>query len=551
MRRFGIRAKLLMVTAVLALIPLVGFGLIREMESFLRAGQEQAVIATARAGATALHDRPQLLELRSVPPPAAARGARAGSTTETAIEPAEAQPSGSLRALPREERIANAAAIGEIELIVKGLGRAQSRIWIIDQRRQLLVLTGSLRRGAESAEQLDWWQSLLRPLVSLLLAPPSEDFDDALPESVVSGGKEVDSALTGIPASRRRASSDGRAAIVAAAHPIWSGEEVIGAVVVEETTNAVASLRYRAFERLLGATLVVFLLGVGSLFVFASRLSGRRRRLRDAAESAIDAQGRVKRLVPASGATDEIGDLSRSFTTMLERLAQYNAYLERMADRLSHELRTPVAVVSSSLDNLKTQTLPAEALTYITRAEDGIKRLHAILTRMREATRLERMLHEVEREPFDLAKIVAGCVAGYGGAFPEHRFNLRLPAHPVPREGSAELVAQMLDKIIENATDFSPKGAPIDVSLAPREDAVVLAVANEGPRLPEAMQGQLFESMISVRGAGGDGAPHLGLGLFMVRLIAEVHGARASARTRDDGRGVVVEIAFPTTRAPD
>ena len=57
-------------------------------------------------------------------------------------------------------------------------------------------------------------------------------------------------------------------------------------------------------------------------------------------------------MIPTQNASDEIGDLGRSFAQVLERLAQYNHYLENMAARLSHELRTPVAIVNSSLENL-------------------------------------------------------------------------------------------------------------------------------------------------------------------------------------------------------
>jgi signal transduction histidine kinase len=63
------------------------------------------------------------------------------------------------------------------------------------------------------------------------------------------------------------------------------------------------------------------------------------------------------------------------------------------------------------------------------------------------------------------------------------------------------------------------------------------------------MASQLFESMVSVRPAAAEerprSEPHLGLGLFIVRLIAEYHGGRAAARNRPDGRGVTVEVAFP------
>jgi two-component system, OmpR family, sensor histidine kinase ChvG len=59
------------------------------------------------------------------------------------------------------------------------------------------------------------------------------------------------------------------------------------------------------------------------------------------------------------------------------------------------------------------------------------------------------------------------------------------------------------------------------------------------------MQDRLFESMISVRKEQVQAEPHLGLGLYIVRLIAEFHGARASARNREDGSGVEIHVDFP------
>jgi len=515
--KFSIRAKLLLVSLVLLAIPLLGYSFVREMENVLRAGQEQVLLATARAVATTLHDRPALLERR------------AGETSASPSEPSE------------------------IEQIVKSLQRSNSRIWVIDRQHRLLALEGGLRRDEnEEAPPQGWWarvlHTLLRPLYTLLLERPREDFDDTLPEEVLSGGKEVYSALAGVPTSRWRQTADRRAVILAAAHPIWVGDEVVGAVVVEETTNAVLSLRNRAFEQLIATTLAAFLLGAGTLFVFANHLSRRLQRLRDETERAIDAQGRVMHGFQAARDRDEIGDLSRSFAAMLERLADYTAYLERMADRLSHELRTPVAVVSSSLENLKSETVPEGARVYITRAEEGVRRLNIILTRITEATRLEQMLRHAERERFDLGRVVSGCVAGYAGAFPAFRFELRLPERRIEIEGSPDLIAQALDKLVENAMDFSEPDRPIDVSLTVEGNEARLAVSNEGPELPEAMQGRLFESMVSMRGeARGShrNTPHLGLGLFIVRLIAEFHHGRALARNRPDGKGVVVQMVLP------
>ncbi|MEJ0046544.1 MAG: ATP-binding protein [Rhodospirillales bacterium] len=522
--RFGLRSKVLLVALVLLAIPWVGFTYVKEMERLLRQGQEQAVVATAGAVAAAMHDRPRLLDLRVQ---------AAGADSPTSADTAGAQ------------RIATGsrASNEDIQLIIKGLGRSESRIWVVDRKFNLLAIAGSLKHDPADVvadESGGGWLAnltrLLRPFTARILQRPRDDFDDALPAAAISGGREVASALGGVPDFRWRNTPDGRAVILSAAHPIWNGEEVMGAVVVEETGNAILTLSNRALEQLVTVTLVAFAIGALTLLAFASRLSMRLRRLRDEAEQAIDSQGRVGKLIAGSRAGDEIGDLSRSFSTMLERLAQYNTYLENMAARLSHELRTPMAVVRSSLDNLGLQPLPGDARVYMERANDGLKRLDTIITRMAEATRLEHMLQQTRREPFDARSVLTGCVSGYASVYPARRFELRLPDEPVPLSGSPDLFVQMLDKLAANAVDFATGGDPVRITLERHGPEASLVVSNTGPPLPAGMQGRLFESMVSMRSESGND-PHLGLGLFIVRLIAEYHGGHAGAANREDGSG--------------
>src|SRR3970282_2962675 len=124
--RFGLRAKVALVALVLAPIPWLGYRYVKDMEGLLREGQEQALVATARAVATALHDRPELLELRP-----------------------------------------GMAASGEMERILKSLARAESRIWIVDREQRLLAIAGDLRKRTQpqrdSADVLDWLARALRP----------------------------------------------------------------------------------------------------------------------------------------------------------------------------------------------------------------------------------------------------------------------------------------------------------------------------------------------------------------------------------------------------
>ena len=537
----GIRAQLLLVLTVFLAIPWLGYEYVRELERFLRDAQERTLTGTAQAVATALHDRPRLFEAH----PAALDSLRSERATDEPAAPA---------------RAVDTTTSPEIGQILHGLSRTTSRIWVVDREQHVLARAGSLKRpepAADSAAEvasparITRWldREVLQPMYAKVLQQPTEDFSDERAGRTVTPGRDVEGALAGILTVDRHPTADGKAVIVSAAQPIWVGDEVKGAVIVEETTNAVLAERNRAFARLFNIVLAALLLGSVALTLYASWLSTRIRRLRDEAEAAIDARGRVRRPLTGSHAGDEIGDLSRSFGSALARLTEYASYQEAMAGRLSHELRTPIAVVRSSIDNLALQQPAGEARVYIERAQQGLSRLANIITRITEATRLEESLADAERERFDLARVVAGCVDGYRAAYPAQVFELRVPAGEVQFFGAPELIAQMLDKLCANAVEFAAPGTPIVVALLRQETALQLVVANEGPALPATMQERLFDSMVSVREKRGDGEPHLGLGLYIVRLIAEFHGGRAEAANRPDGRGVKVSVSLPLVRA--
>jgi len=542
--RISLRAKLALVSLALLALPWAGWLYVGEMERFLLEGQERALLATARAVATALHDRPQLLA--AVPEVDDAMRRQAEDELRKLAEgEGRTIGQGGDVALAREAAIEAGPAQEEIAAILRGVQRASSRVWVVNRRYQVLALAGSLKQPTPTEDEgvlWAWW----RRAIGWLVPRPREDFAEALPDDVLATSRDITAALQGTPGTRIRRTPDGRAVVLSAAYPIWAGDEVAGAVVAEETTNPIISLRSAALERLLALTLAAFA-GVGAVLIaYATRLSHRIRRLRDEAESAIDARGRITHIAAGSDAGDEIGDLSRSFSAMLSRLAQYHAYLESMADRLSHELRTPIAVVRSSLENLELAEEPGESRLYIARAEEGLARLTTILQRMMEASRLEQSLRAVERERYDLAPVVRGCVEGYRLAYPDARFVLKLPDRRMDVEGSPDLAAQLLDKLVENAVDFSRSGSPIRVTLEESSGAAVLTVANEGTTLPRDMEGRLFESMVSVRGERrGGAAPHLGLGLYVARLIAEFHGGSIAAENLPAGDGVAISARFP------
>jgi len=196
--------------------------------------------------------------------------------------------------------------------------------------------------------------------------------------------------------------------------------------------------------------------------------------------------------------------------------------------------------VRSSLQNLEAEQVPDTGRAYLARARQGSERLNAILLAMGAATRVEEAIGSAERVQFDLVPVLRSAIDAYRGAFSGRSFGAELPGEALTLHGAPDLIVQMLDKLIDNAVDFSPAGATITVRLRAEPQAALLEVENPGPPLPAHVEGRLFESLWQSR-PDGDSRPHFGLGLYIVRLIAEFHGGEASARNMSGG-GVRVTV---------
>ncbi|MCL1140810.1 proteobacterial dedicated sortase system histidine kinase [Shewanella pneumatophori] len=451
----------------------------------------------------------------------------------------------------------------EIESIIKGMSHNSSRIWVVDKHGRVLAKSGDIRsdnsvwsRSSIDIEDDSGWgkfkRQYLHPLYYKILTTPAKDFIDSLQDSTVLQGSHITKALNGQQGSTWRLTPDSKAVVLAAASPIWIDDKVMGVVIAEETTHGIRTLRNKALEKLFNVILTVMSMGTLALFFFASNISSRIRKLRDEAEQAIDSQGRIKNEIQGSKVRDEIGDLSRSFASIVSRLSQYTHYLENMSSRLSHELRTPVAVVRSSLEHLGLQELNPDTRKYVDRAQEGVNRLNMILNNMSEATRLEESLSHAETSVFPLEKVIGGCMQGYQMTYPTQAFSLDITSESAPVLGVPEYIAQLMDKLIANALEFSHDQSPIAVSLQLKGKFAELSVSNQGPALPDNMAEQIFESMVSVRAQKSQDKPHLGLGLYIARLICQFHDSKIFATNTEDNagniNGVQISIRLPLSK---
>jgi signal transduction histidine kinase len=289
---------------------------------------------------------------------------------------------------------------------------------------------------------------------------------------------------------------------------------------------------------------MLFVITGGTLLLFASYLTRRISHLCQKYNRAVSPDGRIIEEVKPGNARDELGELDQSFSAVLKRSVEYTGYLESMASRLTHEFRTPLTMVQSSLENIQTDTDSNRESPYIERALDGTRRLNLILTRIREATRLEQALQNSEKENIDVTAFCKSLRDGYTITYPQVNFKCHLADNPVWSQISPDLISQAMDKLISNAIDFHQPNTPITIALDTNNKALEIKVKNRGPQIAENEIPKLFHSMESRR-KGNDNQIHLGIGLYLVRLIAEFH--RGDAWVVNESDGVCFTISLPYT----
>lgn len=386
--------------------------------------------------------------------------------------------------------------------------------------------------NAESSSGL--WDAILLRLFALLVAGdlPLLPETRSTPVTMMLNEERRDALIDDKPSTSRYV-TDENDRVLGTLAPIGSTPRR-GYLLFEANEEHASAYAGSEMARLFSLLLMVSLLAGSGLLIFAFVLSSRIRALSKETQLAIADNGRVKGL-PGSDAQDEIGDLSRKLSSLLSRSAAYTQYLEALSSRLSHELRTPLSVVRTSLENLDRESLDEQSLQLVERASDGANHLGSIIKALVESTRLEQSVQLADKEPVDLVEWLEGCLARYQQVYPSVDFRVSsLPDYPVRVTASPELLQQAFDKLVDNAVSFATTG-PVVFHLTEDKSAVIkqvsLGVANQADELAAADSEHWFDPMYSQREHSGNEL-HLGLGLYVVKMIAEAHGGVVFARNQ-------------------
>jgi signal transduction histidine kinase len=316
---------------------------------------------------------------------------------------------------------------------------------------------------------------------------------------------------------------------------------------IGEITDAVHVVRSAFLIAALAGLALTLILGIP----LAATLVRRLRRLRQAALEL--AAGSPELELPPDRARDEVGDLSRAFTIMRERLLAQEEARRAFVATASHELRTPLTSLEGMLELLDEDLHENDpdlhdARTLLARARVQSRRLGRLAADLLDLSRIDTEV-QLRSEPVELGELSRAVMAEFelGTAARSLTPVLDDSTGPVWARGDPGSVARILRILLENAVRLSPDGAEIRVELRNGHHALV-RVCDQGPGVPEQERELIFQRFQRGRQTGGAGG--FGLGLAIGRELAERMGGELVLE-RGQGTGATFALRLPVARAPD
>lgn len=249
------------------------------------------------------------------------------------------------------------------------------------------------------------------------------------------------------------------------------------------------------------------------------------------------------------GRSDEIGDLSRSFRVMTEKLAELNRLRAEFVGIATHKLKNPLNVLAGYAELLEEELAsrlePAHRET-IDAMREQVEVLTRYIGRLLDVSRVESGELDVQPAPFHLRDMLRAVESSYRPAAERREVALQVEIAPDTPElvvGDEErLREEVMGNLLDNALKFTQAGGSVRVRAAAEDSRLTLEVQDEGLGIPEDDLPHIFDKFYqSARGARTLGT---GLGLAITRQIVEAHGGRVEAES-DPGEGALFRVLLP------
>jgi len=347
-------------------------------------------------------------------------------------------------------------------------------------------------------------------------------------------------ALTGQATDTMRAAPD-RIVVVSAGAPLGRhGPPPYAALQLTRDTRDITTF-VRA-ERMSSFLVILFVLAVSLLLsnYLANTIVRPLRQLAGAAQRVRLGRARDVTVPRFNQRRDEIGQLARALSDMTLTLRERIDATEAFAADLAHEIKNPLASLSSAVDTFGRVREPRlqEELLQVIRTDVG--RIDRLITDIADASRLDAELSRSRFELLDIGELTAGLIASYETRGMPRGIEI---AFARPESGTAlamgegARLAQVARNLIDNAVSFSPENGVVVVAVSRAADRVVFRVDDEGPGIPPENREDIFRRFYSERPEAEDFGRHSGLGLAIARTIVEAHDGTIDVTSRDEVDG--------------
>ena len=358
---------------------------------------------------------------------------------------------------------------------------------------------------------------------------------------------EVRTALGGRYGAASRRTPGQRSLTLNSAFPVVQNGQVAGAVVVSQSTyrilQALYDVRLRLFE------IVLLSMAVAAILtrVASSTIVNPIVRLRKTAGALATGRGELAGEFGRVNRKDEIGDLARSLEELAARLDTHIKLLESVAADVAHEFKNPLAAIRTAAETIAESTSDEERRRFHGMLLRDVDRLEALVSGVRELAQIDAEVSATRRTSVELGGLLRTIVEGRQlvSVVP---IELLVQPKPMTIVGSPERLTQVFVNLIDNASGFSPAGAPITIDAKVAGGHCTVTVADRGPGIPEAHVGQVFDRFFSYR-PGTERRAHMGLGLAIAKAVVTGYGGTIAARNRPGG-GAEISVSLPVIRNP-
>jgi signal transduction histidine kinase len=216
---------------------------------------------------------------------------------------------------------------------------------------------------------------------------------------------------------------------------------------------------------------------------------------------------------------------------------------------LAHELRNPLAAITSAMRVFRHHALREPELQHAHEiVERQIKHQARLLDDLLDVSRITRGKIDLRRTRADLAALVRESVDGMQGLFDARQISLsvKVPAATVTVDADPTRLIQIVGNLLSNAAKYTPAGGAVDVSLSTVAGEAVLSVRDSGIGIPTAMLPRVFDLFMQVNPSLARSEGGLGIGLTLVRTLAELHGGSVAAHSAGPGRGSEFVVRLPS-----